>query len=92
LSPEGYLTLAELATYSRISDRQLSRYLNRPVDPLPHIMNGRRPLILRSAYDEWAARALAPAPLRKPLARNRFHTVPGRGRWWGRPGTRLSNQ
>ncbi|MGH7390790.1 MAG: helix-turn-helix domain-containing protein [Candidatus Rokuibacteriota bacterium] len=53
--PDWYMTLDELAEYSRISRRQLERYLHRAVDPLPHVRNGRRILVLKSAFDAWIA-------------------------------------
>src|SRR2546426_3555652 len=50
---DEYLTLQQLAAYSKVSVRQLKRYLTRDEDPLPHVRNGVRPLVLRSIYDAW---------------------------------------
>jgi len=50
---DEYLTLQQLAAYSKVSVRQLKRYLARGEDPLPHVRNGVRPLVLRSSYDAW---------------------------------------
>lgn len=52
---DWYMTLDELVQYSRISRRQLERYLGRPTAPLPHVRNGRRVLVLKSLFDEWIA-------------------------------------
>jgi hypothetical protein len=64
---DEYLTLTGLRNYSKVSLRQLTRFLSRPVDPLPHVRNGRRPLVLRSAFDRWidaeTCRQRSPAPL-----------------------------
>lgn len=64
---DEYLTLGQLRNYSKISLRQLTRFLSRPVDPLPHVRNGRRPLVLRSTFDRWISeesrRQLGPAPV-----------------------------
>src|SRR5438094_5234286 len=50
---DEYLTLQQLAAYSKVSVRQLKRYLARGEDPLPHVRNGVRPLVLKSVYDVW---------------------------------------
>jgi hypothetical protein len=79
---DEYLTLADLKNYSKISVRQLKRFLSRETNPLPHVRNGRRPLILRSAFDAWiasggakigAARAAADATA-NPLVGTRLWT------------------
>ncbi len=49
------MTVDELVRYSRISRRQLERYLGRATAPLPHVRNGRRVLVLKSVFDEWIA-------------------------------------
>ncbi len=55
---DEYLTLQQLAQYSKVSVRQLKRYLALPdAERLPHVRNGRRPLILRSSFDAWMAGA-----------------------------------
>ncbi len=64
---DWYMTLDELVRYSRISRRQLERYLCRPAAPLPHVRNGRRVLVLKSVFDEWIAaesQAARPRPAR----------------------------
>lgn len=61
------MTVDELVRYSRISRRQLERYLGRLAAPLPHVRNGRRVLVLKSVFDEWIAaesRAVRPCPAR----------------------------
>jgi hypothetical protein len=64
---DEYLTLEQLRHYSKVSLRQLTRFLSRPVDPLPHVRNGRRPLVLRSTFDRWITeegrRQVRPAPV-----------------------------
>ena len=62
---DWYMTVDELVRYSRISRRQLERYLGRPVAPLPHVRNGRRVLVLKSVFDEWIA-AESPAARSRP--------------------------
>jgi len=62
---DWYMTLDELVRYSRISRRQLERYLCRPTDPLPHVRNGRRLLVRKSIFDEWIAAESQP-PLPRP--------------------------
>jgi len=52
---DEYLTLKDLSLYSKISIRQLERLVHRPINPLPHVRNGRRVLVLRSAFDAWIA-------------------------------------
>ena len=59
------MTVDELVRYSRISRRQLERYLGRPSAPLPHVRNGRRILVLKSVFDEWIA-AESPAARLRP--------------------------
>ncbi len=61
------MTLDDLVSYSRISRRQMGRYLGRPAAPLPHVRNGRRILVLKSVFDEWIAadsQAARPRPAR----------------------------
>jgi hypothetical protein len=58
------MTVDELGRYSRISRRQLERYLGRPAAPLPHVRNGRRILVLKSVFDEWIAAERPAARLR----------------------------
>jgi hypothetical protein len=58
------MTVDELVRYSRISRRQLERYLGRPAAPLPHVRNGRRILVLKSVFDEWIAAESPAAGLR----------------------------
>jgi len=62
---DWYMPLDELVRYSRISRRQLERYLGRPAAPLPHVRNGRRVLVLKSVFDEWIA-AESPATRPRP--------------------------
>jgi hypothetical protein len=73
---DEYLTLAQLRHYSKISLRQLTRFLGRPKDPLPHVRNGRRPLVLRSAFDRWidaeSRRQRSPAPIARARS---FHEI-----------------
>ncbi len=61
---DWYMTVDELVRYSRISRRQLERYLGRPSAPLPHVRNGRRVLVLKSVFDEWIAAERPAARLR----------------------------
>lgn len=50
----AYLTLAELAEYSRISVRQLRKYLALPPSQaLPCYRPGRRVLVRRDEFDAW---------------------------------------
>jgi hypothetical protein len=62
---DWYMTVDELVRYSRISRRQLERYLGRAAAPLPHVRNGRRVLVLKSVFDEWIA-AESPAARSRP--------------------------
>src|SRR3989454_4507562 len=68
---DEYLTLQQLAAYSKVSVRQLKRYLARSEDPLPHVRNGVRPLVLRSTYDTWIVAETA-----RRQARRRIQTGP----------------
>jgi excisionase family DNA binding protein len=53
---DGYLTLEELAGYSRISVRQLRKYLALPpAQALPCYRPGRKVLVRRSDFDVWFA-------------------------------------
>lgn len=50
----SYLTLAELAQYSRLSVRQLRKYLALPPgQALPCYRPGRRVLVRRDEFDVW---------------------------------------
>jgi hypothetical protein len=51
---DGYLPLAELATYSGLSRSMLEAYLADPVHPLPHYQFGTKIEVKRSEFDEWA--------------------------------------
>jgi hypothetical protein len=50
---DGYLPLAELATYSGLSTRTLRRFLHDPKRPLPHYQVDGRIVVQRSEYDAW---------------------------------------
>ena len=55
LFPE-YLTLAQLARYANVSERQLRNYLNRPPgQALPCYRPGRKVLVRRAEFDAWFA-------------------------------------
>src|SRR5262245_66618148 len=54
---DEYLTLAQLAGYSKISARQLRNYLGLPPgQALPCYRPGRKVLVKRSEFDTWLAR------------------------------------
>ena len=54
---DEYLTLAQLAAYSKISERQLRNYLGLPPSQaLPCYRPGRKVLVRRSEFDAWLAR------------------------------------
>src|SRR2546426_5858323 len=74
---DEYLTLQQLAAYSKVSVRQLKRYLARGEDPLPHVRNGVRPLVLRSIYDAWivAETARRQGGRRIPAASRTFRDI-----------------
>jgi excisionase family DNA binding protein len=51
---DQYLTLEELADYSRVSVRQLRKYLSLPpAQALPCYRPGRKVLVRRSDFDAW---------------------------------------
>jgi hypothetical protein len=55
-SQDEYLTLAQLAAYSKLSPRQLRNYLNLPPGlALPCFRPGRRVLVRKSEFDAWLA-------------------------------------
>lgn len=64
---DAYLTLEELAAYSRISKRQLRRLIRERGLPVSR-RNGRRPIIARAEFDAWWAEE-SRARARKPPAR-----------------------
>jgi hypothetical protein len=68
---DEYLNLAQVASYSKISIRQLTRFIARAADPLPVLRNGRRYLVRRSVFDTWLEHESRPKLVRKPLARGR---------------------
>lgn len=51
---DGYLPLAELATYSGLSLRFLMDLIRRPVNPLPFYRFGTKIEVRRSEFDAWA--------------------------------------
>ena len=54
---DEYLTLAQLEAYSKISGRQLRKYLALPPNQaLPCYRPGRKVLVRRSEFDIWFAR------------------------------------
>ncbi len=53
---DEYLTLAQLAAYSKLSDRQLRNYLGLPPgQALPCFRPGRKILVRKSEFDAWLA-------------------------------------
>ena len=53
---DEYLTLQQLAAYSKISVRQLRKYLDLPPgQALPCYRPGRKVLVLRTEFDVWFA-------------------------------------
>jgi hypothetical protein len=50
---DGYLSLAELSTYSGLSRTVLRGHLHAATQPLPHYQVGTRVLVKRSEYDAW---------------------------------------
>jgi len=54
---DEYFTLAQLQTYSKISERQLRKYLALlPSQALPCYRPGRKVLVRRREFDVWLAR------------------------------------
>ena len=54
VSADEYMTLAQLVTYSKLSERQLRNYLGLPPgQALPCYRPGRRVLVRRSEFDAW---------------------------------------
>ncbi len=58
------MTLADLVRYSRISRRQIERFLSRSPDPLPHVKLGRIVRVKQSEFDAWFAGQSEPIPPR----------------------------
>lgn len=55
-SPTGYMTIAETARYSRLSERQIRKFLALPPSQaLPCYRPGRRVLVQRVEFDGWFA-------------------------------------
>jgi excisionase family DNA binding protein len=52
---DRYLTIADLAEYSTLSDRTIRRHLTSPTRPIPHYTIGGRVLVRRSEFDAWVA-------------------------------------
>jgi excisionase family DNA binding protein len=51
---DRYMRLSELANYSSLSVRTLTRFIKDPVHPLPaHRIMGRTLLVKRSEFDQW---------------------------------------
>jgi hypothetical protein len=56
LAGDEYLSLQQLAAYSKLSPRQLRNYLNLPPGlALPCFRPGRRVLVRKSEFDAWFA-------------------------------------
>lgn len=54
LTGDEYLTLAQLSTYSKLSVRQLRKYISMPPNvALPVYRPGRRVLVRRAEFDGW---------------------------------------
>jgi hypothetical protein len=68
---DEYFSLSQLVQYSKISRRQLERYLRQAERPLPHVRYGRRYLVLRSKFDAWIVLQSQPRLERKHLAKAR---------------------
>jgi hypothetical protein len=56
MSDDGYLDLAGLADYSKLSMRTLQRHLKDPDHPLPCHRVGRRLLFDKREFDAWVRR------------------------------------
>jgi len=57
MTPDEYLTLPELAAYTKLSVRQLRKWLALPPDrALPCYRPGRKVLVRRQEFDEWFER------------------------------------
>lgn len=50
---DRYLSLTELAAYSGLSVRTLTRHIHAAEAPLPHYRIGTRILVRRSEFDSW---------------------------------------
>ncbi len=71
---DEWLTLGQLSAYSKISMRQLKRFVARAEDYLPHARNGRRILVLRSKFDTWLEAQGQRRPVLMRSARS-FHEI-----------------
>ena len=66
---DPYMPLKALAAYAQVSERQLRRWLDDPVDPLPSYRNGKIVLVRVSEFDRWFARYRRVSPDRAPIER-----------------------